>query len=458
MRKEELEEYLNLGMSTGADAVELYYEESQKNHYRYNDSKLDTIDSSFQKGLGIRIIKGEESFYTSTNILTRENITLCIQHLLRNFPQELGKKVFLNDLEDRRVKPIISHDMYPIEKKKELLSKIDEVARSVSPLVVQVSAGILEMDKEFIIANSSSKYVAGNSFLTRVMATVYTEKDGRKEHEFTDFGRRMGYEFLEEWNLEEQIHKTANTAVEKLDAVDFKGGKMPVVMAPGFGAVIFHEACGHGLEATSVAPHLSVFSDDYGKMVATSKVTLIDDGTIPGAWGSSLVDDEGRNTGKNILIENGVLKTFLVDSFHSEQMHMNPNGCGRRENYRYAPTSRMSNTYLAVGKDKIEDMIQSIDYGVYCEKMSGGSVNPATGDFNFAVDTARLIENGKVKHLLKGITLIGNSKDILKNVEMVSDDLILSAGFCGSKSGMIPVTIGQPTIKVSSILVGGKEE
>ena len=458
MRKEELEEYLNLGMSTGADAVELYYEESKKNHYRYNDSKLDTVDSSFQKGLGIRIIKGEESFYTSTSILTKKNITICIQELLKNFPQELGKKVFLNDLEDRRTKPIISHGEYPIEKKKQILSRIDEVARSVSPLVVQVSAGILEMDKEFIVANSSSKYVTGNSFLTRIMAAIYAEKDGRKEHEFTDFGRGMGYEFLEGWNLEKQIHKTANTAVEKLDAVDFKGGKMPVVMAPGFGAVIFHEACGHGLEATSVAPHLSVFSDDYGKMVATSKVTLIDDGTISGAWGSSLVDDEGRNTEKNILIENGVLKTFLVDSFHSEQMHMDPNGCGRRESYRYAPTSRMSNTYLAIGKDKIEDMIQSIDYGVYCEKMSGGSVNPATGDFNFAVDTARLIENGKVKHLLKGITLIGNSKDILKNVEMVSDDLTLSAGFCGSKSGMIPVTIGQPTIKVSSILVGGKEE
>ena len=458
MRKEELEEYLNLGMSTGADAVELYYEESKKNHYRYNDSKLDTVDSSFQKGLGIRIIKGEESFYTSTSILTKKNITICIQELLKNFPQELGKKVFLNDLEDRRTKPIISHGEYPIEKKKQILSRIDEVARSVSPLVVQVSAGILEMDKEFIVANSSSKYVTGNSFLTRVMAAIYAEKDGRKEHEFTDFGRGMGYEFLEGWNLEKQIHKTANTAVEKLDAVDFKGGKMPVVMAPGFGAVIFHEACGHGLEATSVAPHLSVFSDDYGKMVATSKVTLIDDGTISGAWGSSLVDDEGRNTEKNILIEDGVLKTFLVDSFHSEQMHMDPNGCGRRESYRYAPTSRMSNTYLAIGKDKIENMIQSIDYGVYCEKMSGGSVNPATGDFNFAVDTARLIENGKVKHLLKGITLIGNSKDILKNVEMVSDDLTLSAGFCGSKSGMIPVTIGQPTIKVSSILVGGKEE
>lgn len=458
MRKEELEEYLNLGMSTGVDAVELYYEESSSNHYRFSDSKLDVIDSSFQRGLGIRIMKGEESFYTSTNLLTRENIILCIKRLLRNFPQELGKKVFLGKLERKNTTPIISHEDYPVQKKKNLLSKIDRIARDVSPLVVQVSAGLLEMDKKFIIANSDSKYVSGNAFLTRVMATIYTEKEGRKEHEFVDFGRGMGYEFLNEWNLEEVIEKTARTAVEKLDAVDFKGGEMPVVMAHGFGAVIFHEACGHGLEATSVAPHLSVFSDDLGKQIATSKVTLVDDGTISGAWGSSCIDDEGRVTEKNVLIEKGVLKQYLVDSFHSKQMHMNPNGCGRRENYRYAPTSRMSNTYLAPGDDKIEDMIQSIQYGVYCEKMSGGSVNPATGDFNFAVDTARLIKNGKVMHLLKGVTLIGNSKDILQNVEMISNDLVLSAGFCGSKSGMIPVTIGQPTIKVSNILVGGKEE
>ena len=246
-------------------------------------------------------------------------------------------------------------------------------------------------------------------------------------------------------------------AVEKLDAIDFKGGEYPVVIAPGFGAVIFHEACGHGLEATSVAPHLSVFSDDLGKKVATTKVTLIDDGTIENAWGSFIVDDEGNESKKNILIEKGILKNYLIDQFNSKEMKLKSNGCGRRQNYCYATTSRMSNTYLAPGVDKVDDMIKSIKLGVYCLKLSGGSVNPATGDFNFAVDTARLIENGKVGKLLKGITLIGNSKDILNNVEMISDDLEISAGYCGSKSGTIPVTIGQPTIKVSKILVGGKE-
>ena len=457
MKKEEFEYYLNLALSTGADYAEIYYEETKNNHYNLYDSKLDTIASNLEKGLGIRVTKGKESFYTSTSSFKKEIVEECIKKLLNNFPQKLGKKVKLNEIENNETEALIPHDKYPIEKKKELLYKIDKIARETSPYVVQVSAGIVETDKKFVVANSNKTYTCGNSFLTRIVATVYTERDGIKEREFTDFGRRKGYELLEEWNLEEKMRKTAKTAVEKLDAVDFKGGEMPVIMAPGFGAVIFHEACGHGLEATSVAPHLSVFSDDLGKMIASPKVTLIDDGTIPGAWGSSIIDDEGKKTEKNILIENGILKKYLVDSFNSKQMKMTPNGCGRRESFYYAPTSRMSNTYLAPGNDKIEDMVKSIKYGVFCEKMSGGSVNPATGDFNFAVDTARLIENGERKHLLRGVTLIGNSKDILKNVEMVSDDLEISAGYCGSKSGTIPVTIGEPTIKVSKILVGGKE-
>ena len=286
---------------------------------------------------------------------------------------------------------------------------------------------------------------------------MFAERDTEKQKEFTDFAGGLGYEILDKYDVEEAIVKVAKTAVEKLDAVDFKGGELPVVIAPGFGAVIFHEACGPGLEATSVAPHLSVFSDDLGKKIATPKVTLIDDGTIEDAWGSSIIDDEGNETKKNVLIEKGILKNYLVDQFNSKDMNFPSNGCGRRQNYKYATTSRMSNTYLAPGTDKVEDMIKSIKLGVYCERLSGGSVNTATGDFNFAVDTARLIKDGKIDKLLKGITLIGNSKDVLSNVEMISDDLKISAGFCGSRSGMIPVTIGQPTIKVSKILVGGKE-
>ena len=457
MNKEKLEEYLNLAMSTGADFAEAYYETNSSKVYCLLDSKLDRIDSNNSKGLGIRITKGKESYYASTNSFTDENIKNTITSILKNIPKGKFKNILLTELVDKTQKAKIPHNTYPISKKKELLSKIDKVARNHSKLITQVSASIIEEDKEFILANSTGKYIKANSTHTRVITGIYAEKNGEKQRETTDIAGGVGYELLDNYNLEEEILKTAKTAVEKLSAVDFKGGELPVVIAPGFGAVIFHEACGHGLEATAVAPHLSVFSDDLGKKVASSKVTLIDDGTIENAWGSSIVDDEGNPTKKNILIEKGILKNYLVDEFNSKEMNLPANGCGRRQNYKYATTSRMSNTYLEKGKDKIEDMIKSIKLGVYCEKLSGGSVNPATGDFNFAVDTARLIKDGKIDKLLKGITLIGNSKEILKNVEMVSDDLKISAGYCGSKSGMIPVTIGQPTIKVSKILVGGKE-
>lgn len=457
MNKELLTKYLNVALETGADFAEIYYEKTKNTIFRLNDSKLDSIDTNDEEGLGIRVIKKDESYYTSTTNFDPENIEKTIRRLLKNIPVEKGRKVVLNELVDKRRKAKIPHASFPVSAKKELLYKIDKIAREQAKEVVQVSTGIVESDKEFIIANSDSLLITGNSILTRIVATIFTEKNGTKAHEFVDYGKGLGYELLDEISIEDMIEKTTKTAVDKLDAKDFKGGELPVVIAPGFGAVIFHEACGHGLEATSVAPHLSVFSDDLGKKIASPKVTLIDDGTIEGAWGSSIIDDEGNPTQKNILIENGILKSYLVDHFNSKEMKQKINGCGRRQDYHYSTTSRMSNTYLAPGTDKVEDMIKSIKLGVYCERMSGGSVNPSTGDFNFAVDTARLIENGKLKELLKGITLIGNSKEILKNVEMVSDDLKISAGYCGSKSGTIPVTIGQPTIKVSKIIVGGKE-
>lgn len=457
MNKELLTKYLNIALETGADYAEIYYEKTKNTTFRLNDSKLDSIDTNDEEGLGIRIIKKDESYYTSTTNFEPKNIEKTIRRLLKNISEEKGRKVVLNELVDKRRKAKIPHDSFPISKKKELLYKIDEIARKQSKEVVQVSAGIIESDKEFTIANSDSLLITGNSILTRIVATIFTEKNGIKTHEFVDYGKGLGYELLDEISIDEMIEKTTKTAIEKLNAKDFKGGELPVVIAPGFGAVIFHEACGHGLEATSVAPHLSVFSDDLGKKIASPKVTLIDDGTIAGAWGSSIIDDEGNPTQKNVLIDKGILKSYLVDHFNSKQMKQTINGCGRRQDYHYSTTSRMSNTYLAPGTDKVDDMIKSIKLGVYCERMSGGSVNPSTGDFNFAVDTARLIEDGKIKELLKGITLIGNSKEILKNVEMVSDDLKISAGYCGSKSGTIPVTIGQPTIKVSKIIVGGKE-
>ena len=457
MEKKDYEELLTLAMSTGADFAEIYEEEGKRTNYSVLNSILDGITSGTSRGIGIRLIKDNDYYYTSTNDIRKSNVKKIIKNLIKNIKEkDSNKNIVLNDLEEVYPEIKIPHNSYPIEKKKEFLLNMDKKIRSVSNKISQVSLGILEDDKEYVIANSNGKYIKSRNCVTRYMCLVFAEDNDKKEKEFTDFAQAKGYEILVKV-LETQSINAAKVAIEKLDAEDFKGGELPVIIAPGFGAVIFHEACGHGLEATRVAPKISVFSDDLGKKVATSKVTLVDDGTIPDVWGTNLIDDEGNPTQKNILIEDGILKSFLVDELHKNKMNMASNGCGRRENYNYAPTSRMSNTYLKPGTDTFKDMLKGIKLGVYCEKMSGGTVNPATGDFNFAVETARLIEDGKLTKRIKGITLIGNSKEILQNVEMVSSDLELGSGYCGSKSGMIYVTIGQPTIKVSKILVGGKE-
>ena len=233
---------------------------------------------------------------------------------------------------------------------------------------------------------------------------------------------------------------------------------MPVILSNGFGGVIFHEACGHGLEAEALKNNLTVFKDDLGKKIASDKVTLIDDPTLKNYYGSYIIDDEGNLTKEVKLIENGILKSYLVDNYNGHKLSLLPTSSSRRENYLYKPTSRMSNTYLLPGKDKIEDMIKSIDYGIYAKEMGGGSVDPSTGNFNFYITLPYLIENGEIKDLLEPMTLVGSSKEILNNVEMVSDDLKLASGICGASSGNIPVTIGQPTIKIKEILVGGSNE
>lgn len=459
MKKEEYEELIKIGINNGADFVEIYDENSYSKSYIFNDSKLDSINSNNIKGIGIRVIKNGDVYYSSTNNKSFENVKEIINNLTNSFfsKEENIKEIKLSNIKDKKQKVKMAHESINVEEKKKILSKLDKSVRKYSELIQQVMLGFIENDKNFIIANSNGKYIQTNKVTTRFIANIYVEKDGQKENEFTDYATGTGYEFLDKIDLNKKVLDCCKSAIKKLEAVNIKGGEMPVIIAPGFGAVIFHEACGHGLEATSVAPKISVFKDDLGKKIASDKVTLIDDGTIEDGWGSNLIDDEGNETEKNILIEKGILKKFLVDEINTKKLSQKANGCGRRQNYTYAPTSRMSNTYLLPGNDKIEDMVKSIEYGVYCERMSGGSVNPATGEFNFAVETASLIEKGKITKKIKGITLIGTSKEVLKNVEMISDDLELAGGYCGSKSGMIPVTIGQPTIKISKILVGGME-
>src|SRR5690606_2352151 len=216
--------------------------------------------------------------------------------------------------------------------------------------------------------------------------------------------------------------------------------------------------CGHGLETTSVAKNASVFCGKLGERIANDCVTAIDDGTIQNGWGSLNIDDEGRPTEKTVLIENGVLKSYIVDELGSRETGFKPTGSGRKESYKFAPASRMRNTYIAAGKDSFEDMIRDIDYGLYAKDMGGGSVNPGTGDFNFAVSEAYIIRKGRIEEAVKGASLIGRGIDTLGKITKVSKDLKHATGMCGSVSGSIPAAVGQPQILVSSLLVGGRSE
>ena len=229
-----------------------------------------------------------------------------------------------------------------------------------------------------------------------------------------------------------------------------------MILGNGFGGVIFHEACGHPLETEAIRKNASPFCDKIGERVGRSILNAIDDGTIANKWGSCNVDDEGTPTQKTVLIENGILKNYLSDRIGAGQVGIPRSGSARRESYKFAPVSRMRNTFIAPGKDNFEEMLRTIKFGLYAKKMGGGSVNPGTGEFNFAVQEGYAVRNGKIAEPVRGATLIGKGFDVLSQISMIADDLELAAGMCGAASGWVPTTVGQPTLKIDSILVGGR--
>ena len=435
------------------DYVEFYEEFTKSKVYNFVDSKLDDIITNNYKGLGVRLLKDDTVFYLATNKKYDFND-------LKSFFYTKTEKKQLNfkDIKTYEDKIEVKFtDISNIEKKNFFIM-IDKIIREYSNLIKQVSIKLSETTREIKILNSKSDNIKYLKYFTRLVITVIAEEKNKMvEHSMT-FSNKGGLELLSNEDFPSKALEIAKTVIEKLSAKKIIGGKMPVILNNGFGAVIFHEACGHGLEAEALKNNLTVFKDDLGKKIATDKVTLIDDPTIENYYGSNLIDDEGNLTKEVKLIEKGILKSYLVDNFNGKKLSIESTSSSRRENYLYKPTSRMSNTYLLSGNDKIEDMIKSINYGIYAKEMGGGSVDPSTGNFNFYITLPYLIENGEIKDLLEPMTLVGNSKEILQNVEMVSDDLKLEAGICGASSGNIPVTIGQPTIKIKEILVGGSNE
>lgn len=451
MNKELAEYLINYSLDTGADFSEIFYEKTVETDINLLNKKIDNVDTGVVEGVGIRLALGNTTFYATTNIITKENLTKIIDELKSNFNSETKIKDIKLKEESHEAE---FKDIFP-EEKKEYLYKVDKLAREKDNRITEVVARFSEKRRKIVIASSNGKYITEDRNYLIFVFSVYSTDGDKKENSHKSYGYSSGYEFIKDIDLEKDVNSAVDVAINKLSSVYINGGKMPVILAPGRGAVIFHEACGHAMEATCVAKKLSILTDKLGQKIASDKVTIIDDGTIPNLCGTTYYDDEGNKTRKNILIEKGILKSYLVDELNDRKMNHGITGSARRQGYGLAPTSRMNNTYLEPGTDKIEDMLKDIKYGLYVENIGGGSVDTTTGDFNFAVIEGYLIKEGKICEPVKMASLIGNTLEVLNNVDMVSDDLGFGLGFCGSLSGRVLVTEGQPTIRVSSMLVGG---
>lgn len=412
-------------------------------------------------GVGIRGFLGDKAIYAYTNDLSRENLLQVARRVGEALGEVKLKDFVLNfdvgELKNRHV-ALLKPEQVRKDVKVGYMKRAYEAAKKYSPTIVQVQVRYWDYDQKVLIANSEGVYATDNRVKTRLMITAVAAKDGQMETGFYGPGAGMGPEFLERIDVEQAGARAARIAVRMVDAEPAPAGRMTVVISNEFGGVIFHEAVGHALEASSVARGMSVFAGKLGQQIAAPCVSAVDDATIPNGWGSANVDDEGTPTQRTLLIENGILKGYLIDKLGSRRMGMPSTGSGRRQDYTFAPTSRMSNTFILPGDYHPEEIIASVEYGLYAKTMGGGSVNPATGEFNFAVNEGYLIENGRITKPVKGATLIGKGFEVIQNIEMVGNDVARGQGMCGSYSGTIPADVGQPTIKVRDILVGGRNK
>lgn len=458
MNKKQIIDILNAALQTGGDYSELFFEDTFARSINLENGKVEKVGLNNIYGCGIRILKKDECVYGYTNDISYKNLLKLANSLKEKFNGK--QEVFVSNLKQVRSKnknlPAKDYEKEGTDKQIQLLKEAYQVAKDYDPRIVKVVVGISTTDQNVTIYRSNGQFVKDRRVRGRCYISSIASDGTKMEVGSNAPGAQRGLEFFEEMvDLKALAKDASRAAITMLDAVECPSGKMPVIIDNGFGGVIFHESCGHSLEASSVSKNLSVFSGKKGQKIAADIVNAFDDGTIDGGWGSGNFDDEGNKTQRTQLIKNGVLVSYLVDDFNGRAMNEKGNGACRRQSYKFEPTSRMSNTFIGNGNSTKEEIFAATKYGLYAASMGGGSVNPVTGEFNFAVREGYLIENGKVTKPVKGATLIGKGSEILFDIDMIANNLERAQGMCGASSGSIPADVGQPTIRVKSILVGG---
>ena len=446
-------------LRTGGDFAELFFQDQTSQTITMRDGSVEDAVTQRIHGAGIRIFRGLSCVYVyscdtspSGLISLARRAADAIGGVARDAKVELTGRIIRN-IHEIKALPL---DI-PGARKAKLLRNASNAALNGAPSIAHAYASVASLQGEIQIFNSEGLAVGDNRVRTRFSVSAVASSGAENQTGAESPGASMGFELFEtRVDVEKCGLQAAKTAATMLSAGNCPAGRMPVVMDGGFGGVVFHEACGHSLEATSVAFGTSEFCGKLGQQIAAPCVTAIDDGTMPNEWGSTNIDDEGMETGRLVLIENGILKNYMVDKLNGRRMEAAPTGSGRRQDYRYAPTSRMRNTFIAPGTDDEDAMIAEIDCGLFARKMGGGSVNPATGEFNFAVAEGYMIRGGRIAEPVRGATLIGKGAEVLMNIDRVGPRMWMAQGVCGSSSGSVPTNVGQPRIRIREITVGGR--
>jgi TldD protein len=467
-------EALNTARSGGADWADLFMEDTVTTSLRLLNGEVKDAGSGNEYGAGIRALYGSKVVYAYTNDVSREGLHKVAEAVARARGRagvtdargagglDLRERPDLHerlDLRERDVKRLWTVRAHPLETAKRAKLEVAQRAHAAAAgqgLVKTVDVRYADYAQRLLIANTGGDWAEDERVRSRLFVTAIAEDGGERATGSSGPGAGLGLEFFEDDTPERAGREAARIASAMVKAGYAPAKTMPVVIGNAFGGVIFHEACGHILETTAVAKKASVFEGKLGQPIANPVVSAVDDGTIPGAWGSLNIDDEGTSSERTLLIDKGILTSYLVDHVGALQTGYRRTGSGRRQDYTFAPASRMRNTFILAGESTPEALIRDVSFGLYAKTMGGGSVTPGTGDYNFTVNEGYMIRNGMVAEPVRGAALVGNGAADLKNIVAVAGDLERAQGMCGSVSGSIPTDVGQPHILVSQITVGGR--
>jgi TldD protein len=454
-----IQDVISEALSNGGDYCDLYFQHRVNNYVGLEDDAVNKARNNIDFGVGIRVLNGDQTGYSFTEEITPEAMKLAAR-TAANITQSSRKigSVELKFHSNPNYYPVKTPwDDVTIDQKIPYLQKINDRVFTLDSRVIKSHVSLRNTSSYILIANSEGRIVYDYQPMGTISVMVTAEENGQREQNFFNLSGRRGIEFFTPETVERLATESVQRTITLFDAVKPDAGEMEVVLAAGSSGILLHEAIGHGMEADFNRKEISIFCDKINKPVAEKFVTIVDDGTDPNIRGSINIDDEANDTGRTYLVENGILRTYLHDRISAKHYKTRATGNGRRQSFRYPPMPRMRNTYMLSGPHTKEEIIGSVKKGLYAETFTNGQVFIGAGDFTFYVKSGNLIEDGKLTKPVKDVNIIGNGPDVLKNIVMVGDDQTMAEGgwTCGKNGQSVPVSQGLPTVKVSSITVGG---